>query len=241
MTWQLARQLILDDVGRFGHGAELDSDAEFARRAGVSIPTIKRAMADLARRGLVVRRQGQRTIAAKRPTVVSGTELSFRHTAEANNQKLVTRLLEKSCRVPQRTPETDFEQRAHSALGLKRGQPFIVIARLRILDGSPRVIHRSYLNPSHYSRQFLTAHDFERESLFEIIESYGLRLHSRDTRIRAAFPTESDAALLEAEHEAVLNVDQQLYAMSSYTNRIVTAEYLRATYARWEYVISDRR
>jgi GntR family transcriptional regulator len=242
MTWEVARQLILGDISRLGHGAELNSDAEYARRADVSVPTIKRAMADLARRGLVVRQRGRRTTASQEGAIVSGADFSFSRSANSRGQQVVTELLEKSCRAPHREPGAEFEIQAHRTLGLKRGQPFVAIARLRILDGSSRVIQRSYLNPRHYSARFLTSHDFENESLLEIIEGYGLKLHSRDTKIRAALSNDSEAALLDLEPgEPVLRVDQQFYATALDSERIFTAEYLHATYARWEYVITDRR
>jgi len=117
----------------------------------------------------------------------------------------------------------------------------VVIARRRILDGHPRVIHRSYLNPDHYSAGFLADHDFESESLLQLLEQHGLRVQSRDTVIRAAFPTESEQAMLEMGREPVLVVDQRLYAVSRRSGDIVVAEYLRATYRDWEYSITDRR
>src|SRR5713226_734706 len=237
MTWDRARELIIDDISKLGIGSELDSDARFAKRAGCSVPTVKRAMADLARRGFVIRRRGRRTISSDRTTVVSGTDFSFSHSAkDTHGHALITQLIEKSCRLPNLTPATEFETRAHDRLGLRRNQPFFVITRRRILDGSPRVIHRSYLNPTHYPASFLASHDFESESLLEILEAYGLRVHSRETRIRAGLPTDTECELLGIEEEPVLNVEQSSYAVSA-TDQLVTAEYLHATYSRWEYIV----
>ena len=241
MSWHRVRQLILDDIHRFENGAELQSDAAYAKRAKCSVPTVKRAMADLARLGFVIRRKGRKTRSSDRPGVVSGAEFSFSRAAKERGTKLTTRLIEKSCRLPSRMSPGDVEMRAHNMLGLKRDEPFLVIARRRDLNGRPQVIHRSYLNPSHYPTSFLARHDFEKESLLEIVEKYDLRIQGRETRIRAAFPTEQECELLEVEKEPVLNVEQSLYAMCPATEEIVVAEYLHATYARWEYVISDRR
>lgn len=240
MGWQELRQIILDDATNVGPGGQLAPDAEFARRAGCSVPTVKRAMSDLARRGVVSRRRGKRTIVADGNAVVSGTDFSFSRSAHGDH-KLVTRLIEKSLRLPSRLAPAQYEGRAHRALGLRRNQPFIAIARLRVLDGTPRVIHRSFLNPGHYPPTFLVSHDFETESLLDIYESHGLRIHSRDTRIRAALATGADAALLAIGREPVLNVEQTMYAIELHTGSVATAEYLHATYANWEYVISDRK
>lgn len=241
MGWQEVLELILDDVQRLGNGAELDSDATFAERAGCSVPTVKRAMAELARRGFVDRRKGQRTLASERSAVVSGSDFSFSRSAKEHGAEIVTNLIEKSCRLPSRTSAAGVEMRAQKALGLNRSQPFFIVARRRILDGSPRVIHRSYLNPSHYPAAFLAKHDFEAQSLFDILEMYGLRIHSRETRIRAVLPTDAERDLLAIENEPVLSVEQSLRAFCSASDRLVTAEYLHATYSHWEYVINDRR
>jgi GntR family transcriptional regulator len=242
MGWDKVRQLIIDDISRLGIGAKLDSDARFAERAGCSVPTVKRAMADLARRGFIIRRRGRRTISSDKTTVVSGTDFSFSRSAKGSHgQSLISKLIEKSRRLPNLTPESEFEVRAQRGLGLKRNQPFFVITRRRTLDGRHRVIHRSYLNPGHYPAAFLASHDFENESLLEILEAYGLRVHSRETRIRAGFPTPEECDLLKITNEPVLNVEQSSYAVSSTTGNLVIAEYLHATYSQWEYVISDRR
>jgi len=238
--WRHVQQMILGDISKHGKGVELDSDARYAERAGCSVPTVKRAMEDLARLGFVVRRKGRKTKSSERPAIVSGTEFSFSHTAKEFRSQLSTTLIEKSCRLPNRSFAEGIETRAHTALGLKRDEPFLVISRRRDLNGIPRVIHRSYLNPSHYSPTFLADHDFESESLLEVLENEGLSIHGRETRIRAAVPTDAECHLLSIEKEPVLSVEQRLYATST-TGRLVTAEYLHATYARWEYVISDRK
>lgn len=241
MGWQEVKELILDDIQRVGNGAELDSDARFAERAGCSVPTVKRAMADLARRGFVNRQRGRRTVSLERRAIISGSDFSFSHSAKEHGAEIITHLIEKSCRLPSRISVTEVEMRAHRALGLKRDQPFFIVARRRVLDGSPRVIHRSYLNPSHYPPDFLARHDFEKQSLFDILETYGLRIHSRETRIRAVLPTDAESNLLAIDKEPVLNVEQSLRAFYSASSKLVTAEYLHATYSRWEYVINDRR
>jgi DNA-binding GntR family transcriptional regulator len=165
-------------------------------------------MAELARRGLVVRRRGRKTIASQPAAmVVSGTEFSFGRSAKEHGARLFTRLLEKSCRLPNPGPEAEIEMRAQTALGLKRSQPFLVIARLRELNDRPRVIHRSYLNPINYPTTLLKDHDFQNESLMEILEKYGMLLRSRETRIRATLPTKHECEWLEVEEEPVLQVE----------------------------------
>src|SRR5207248_246505 len=105
---------------------------------------------------------------------------AFSHTTrEIYGRELTNRLIEKSLRPPLKDGElASFEQKAHKALGLRRDRPLIVIARVRILDGRPRSIHRSYLNPGHFPETFLLDHDFEEESLIRIYNAVGYRIDS---------------------------------------------------------------
>src|SRR3979411_2237092 len=48
--------------GRLASGSHLDNEIELARQLGVSRPTVRRAIAVLANRGLVIRRHGIGTL-----------------------------------------------------------------------------------------------------------------------------------------------------------------------------------
>jgi len=134
------------------------------------------------------------------------------------------------------------EQAAHEALGLNRNETFYVISRLDFLDGKPRAIHRSYLNPSHFPESFLD-HDFEKESLLAIINSYGFRINTRETTLRARFPTQEEAFRLKIDpaQQPVLEAEQKLTAVHLATREMVTVEYMHACYLNWEYRIANRR
>ncbi len=154
---------------------------------------------------------------------------------------VTTKVIEQTCRLPRPGESEEPERRAQQALGLKKDDPFLVISRKRILSGKTRVIHRSFLDPAYFKRSFLADHDFAEQSLLDILESYGLRIRSRQTRIRAALPTECEMHIFQVHDEPVLSIEQSLFALHAETNKLITAEYLHATYCRWEYTIDDRR
>src|SRR5262249_35819818 len=111
-----------------------------------------------------------------------------------------------------------------------------------ILDGRPRAIHRSYLNPAHFPETFMLDHDFEKESLIRIFNASGYRIEGRDTTLRARFPASQEQILLKLGQEPVLEAEQALYATDAASGSSRLIEYLQAVYASpWDYRITGRR
>ena len=75
--------------------------------------------------------------------VLLGHEFSFSRSAAKLGARLETRILELTPRLPNKGELYAYEERAQKALGLKKEQPFYIIARLRLIDGVPRAIHRA--------------------------------------------------------------------------------------------------
>ena len=240
--WKHVREFLLTQIEVKSEGESLGSDKHIAKQIGCSIPTVKRAMAELARQGYISRRRGHLTRVSSKPFLVQANEFSFQHTAEQiYGQNLTTQIIEQACRTPNPDYPDGHEVRAQQAFGLKKNERFFVIVRRRILEKRPRVIHRSYLNRAYLPEYFLEDHNFHQESIPKILESHGLRLQSRHTKIRAVLPTDQEARLLDIGSEPVLRVEQEMKAIAPNTNQLVTIEYLHATYVDWEYAIEDRR
>jgi len=169
-------------------------------------------------------------------------DFGFGRTArEAFGHDLKNKLIEKSLRHPfQEGESSSWERRAHKALGLSRKDAFMVIARVRLLDGQPRAIHRAYLNPAHFPSSLRRDHNFENESLIRVYNESGYSIDRRDTILRAGYPTEEDRIVLEIDRIPVLEAEQELHAthVESGVRRII--EYLRVCYVAWEYKISSR-
>ncbi len=241
--WEIAKNSILEYIDNYKlkPGDELPSDREFKEMFGCSLQPVIRAMGFLADRGQIQRRAGAKTTFLDRQPLLADIQtysFSFKAT-EVYGCKLQTKLLEISCRLPQASEEVD-ERATHKALGLKRNQPFYVISRLRYLDGEPRAIHRSYLNPDHFPSTFLTAHEFDRVSLIGLFDHYGYQIESRETKLRARFPTNAEKGWLQINQEPVLSAEQILTARPSDGEQPVILEAMYACYVKWEYVISNR-
>ena len=241
ITQEQVIEVIRQDIQSRGEGAELDSDGMLADRIGCSVLTVKRAMATLQQRGEVLRQKGRLTRATSLLPTIPANEFSFRHRAEKiHSLKLETQVIELTRRLPDPQDPDGSENRAQSFLKLKKVDTFYVIVRRRILDGLPRVIHRSYLNPAYFPPHFLTVHDFSLESLFDIFKNYHLEVSDRNSRIRAVMSTQWECQVLRMVQKPVLRVEQELFTVNEETGERIAAEYLCATYVDWEYVVSNR-
>ncbi len=217
-----------------------------------------RALDELARKGIVVRRAGAPTTFRSLTPRFFDLEFSSnkldseggsdqdgfgfgRNAREVYGHEMSSRLIEKSLRPPlSGTDLTAFERKAHKALGLRRDRPFLVIARVRLLDGRPRVIHRSYLHPGQFPESFLVDHDFETESLITIFNESGFRIDRRETTLRARFPTKQEQSLLKLGMEPILETEQETHATHPASGSSRLLEYLHACYVEWEYRITNR-
>jgi DNA-binding GntR family transcriptional regulator len=138
-----------------------------------------------------------------------------------------------------------MEKRAHQALGLSEQAPFIVIARLRLLHNEPRVIHRAYLDPDRFPKDFLGSHNFEKESLIHIYNQSGYEVTSRDTALTARFTNPYERTLFYTYHKDVsgrpiLGSEQKLFAIDPKTRTPFVLEFLQASYLDWVYEIKNR-
>lgn len=225
---------------------------------GLSKQPLVRALEELARNGIIARRAGAvTTFRSLTPRLYDlefmyfngvpsppahQDDYGFGSTArEVYGHKVANKLIEQSLRPPLPDGEAAaWERQAHRALGLRRNQPFIAIARVRILDGRPRVIHRSYLNPANFPASFLRDHDFESESLIRIYNESGYVIDRRDTVLRARYPTAEDRSILGIDRVPIMEAEQDLYATHTATAARCVIEHLRVCYLDWEYRISNR-
>jgi DNA-binding GntR family transcriptional regulator len=277
--WKLVEEMIQNFVIKQGitQGSALPSDEEFlkifsgkTRKAefqefrkpelrGLSKQPLVRALDELARKGIVMRRAGAPTTFCSLTPRLYDLEFtyddfdperspdqeafSFGHTTrEVYGRELTNRLIEKSLRPPLKDGDlAALERSAHKALGLRRDQRFFVIARARIVDGRPRALHRLYLDPACFAASFLLDHDFEKESLIRIYNQSGYRVNRRDTVLRARFPTAQERALLSIEREPVLEAEQETHVIHLASGAGRLLEYLQAVYVSpWDYRITSR-
>ncbi len=241
--WQEMESLILRYIADKGLrlGDKLPSDKEFAAMGQCSLQPVIFAMQALHRKGVVQRRRGTATTVQEQQSIADDHNLSFGHAAAGTyGQEVETRTLELKLRLPQPGENLANETAARRFLGLRTGEPFYVISRLRILNREPRVIHTSYLNPHLLSDDFLAKHDFEQGSLIAALNANGYQIERRTTILTARFPSEEERIILRVGSVPVLGTQQRTQAKHIQTKAVVNIEFLCACYANWEYRVDNR-
>jgi len=243
--WLLIESRMLRYISNKGlkEGDPLPSDADLAKRFDCSLQPVVRAMQELARKGFVRRTKGMPTTICARPPLADESEFSFSRSATSTyGHHLETKIVRVGPGFPRQSSDgAGHEGRAHQVLGLKKNEPFLAIGRLRILDGRPRALHRVFLNPDHFPADFLVRHDFSKESLIEIYRLHGYTIDSRDTTLRARYPTREERQLIQIDEVPILEAEQKLFALCSTSDEPVLLEYMLACYVDWEYRVLNRR
>jgi GntR family transcriptional regulator len=187
--------------GRLPPDAQLPSEHELCHRFGVSRVTVRRALQTLDADGLIYRRPGLGSfVCDKRMAhgLVRLTDFA---------QDLARAGLQASSRVLYHAAEPCPAPIAER-LGLSTGTPVVRLERLRLGNGQPLALDRTWLPP--YYAQLLAGHDLGRETLYRVLErEYGVPALSGRYRITAAPADEEAARHLEVEPgEALLVVER---------------------------------
>lgn len=182
--YAVLRQQILD--GELKPGSQLPPQQELADRFGVTLMTLRQAVASLESDGLVRAARGKGTFVADRPVDISlGNLSSFADQMERAGVDLHTEVV-------------GFEIAVHpdasEALG-DQGQ-LVRITRIRRVGGLPISLQRSYLSSSVSLSEDLLAH----ASLYDSIRSAtGWVVAEAAETISAVLLSEADAARLDAD------------------------------------------
>jgi GntR family transcriptional regulator len=191
-------RLIADEIaaGKLGPGTRLPAERVLCRRLSVGRATVRRAMHELAKDGLVESSVGRGTfVSAGTVSECSNELISFTDLGASRGLPTSSRVLD--CRVrPATIDEAD-------AFNIAPGGDLFEIERLRLLDGLPFVIMRSRVPVSRAAA--LPSVDFTSGSLYETLRAHGAGPMRADQVIWAAAADARQAGLLGlAEGDPVL-------------------------------------
>ena len=175
-------------TGEYRPGDKLPSEEALAREFGVSRMTVTKALQELVDREYLRRVQGGGTYVGK-PTIEgnrSGIHGLTRTMAD-RGYSLETRVLAKEVRHPTRE--------VAEALSISLGREVLFLYRLRIVNGAPVVLQRTWVDlgacPS------LSEADFTNGSLYDLVRAgTGLDIFQARDRIEAVAADSSTAGLL---------------------------------------------
>lgn len=181
----LERQIVF---GELEDGERLPSESKLAKQFGVSIITVRNAVGELCKRGLLERKQGKGTFVRKtKLTRDSRTLSSF--TESCKSQGLVPggRMLENNL--------VALNSKIARNLGQIPGSQGIYMSRLRYADQKPVIIERNYF-PIKYS--FLLEETFNDDSLFEYLwKKAQVVVTCSDKEIELCHATQMEGELLQ--------------------------------------------
>jgi len=214
--------LQLIDERQLREGAQLPPEAKLALEAGVSLVTVRRALAELATQGIVRREQGRGTFVSRPRVRAETTRMgSLRNGLHLDaRSKLKTRVL--GCSVRGASAEES------EALGLAAGASVWELVRLRLLNGRPLILEVSAI-PKLLAPDLGTHFDADpARSLYDLLESsYGLKEAREEQLLVCRAPdAREEQALKLPDFEWVVEVSGV-----SYTARREPIDHFRMIFA----------
>jgi len=176
----------------YSPGDQIPSERELSEQLGVSRMTVRRAIENLIRRGLLERRSTNGTY-VRQPQVLRRVGKDF---AMGLTQLLVQEGVNPGSRLIS-FQITLAPLKIAEKLGLRVGAPVIVLRRVRTANATPFCIETSYLPADLLPG--LEAEDFvNNASLYDILrQRYNVRMVKNDETLKLSFATPDEADLLE--------------------------------------------
>ena len=200
---QLAEQLTAAvENGTLRPGDPFENELALAARLDLSRPTVRRAIAELVGRGLLVRRRGVGTTVASQVIHRRDELTSLFDDMVRRGQKPRTEVLSFENGVTDAT--------AAEALGLAADTPLVSVERLRSVGDTPTALMHNWLPPQFAD---LTAADLEKGSLYGLLRARGVRPVIAHQSIGARRPVARERRLLGlANGDPLLTMSRRAYA-----------------------------
>jgi GntR family transcriptional regulator len=224
-----ARDRLLQLIEIRRPGEALPSERHLSESLGVSRPTLRAALDDLARDGLVVREHGRGTFTSSRkisqelePTAKGDFQVPQAEGTPWQSRLITFELEPAGARLGQR-------------LEISPGDQLVSVVRLRLVDGLPMCIERIRI-PAAYVPG-ITGRDFEVGSLYGLMRS---RYH---VAARSAVQT-TEPTVTDAQEAALLGVPLHspalLFERTTRNADHAVIEYTRSIYRGDRYRITTR-
>lgn len=203
--WQQVRDDLRARLNQGEFTGSFPSEHELCTRYGVSRHTVREALRELRRDGLVTAARGKRPRLAGEAYVEQPVGALYSLFASVEAAGLEQRSVVRSL---------DIRTDAHVAerLGLEASTPLLQLDRLRLAGGEPLAHDRVWL-PAQETRTLLEA-DFSHTALYdELARRCGIRLTGGQERIQAVVPGPSERRLLDLGPDvAALLIERLGYA-----------------------------
>lgn len=187
LYFQLAQQLELAiQKGRLKPGDHLEPEVELAQRTGLSRPTVRQAMQELVKKGILVRRRGIGTQVAhaqlRRPVGLT----SLYDDLKRGGSKPTTTVLS--------LETVGADATVAEALGIAEGDPVLYVQRLRLSDSDPLAVLHNWLPADLLA---VTEAQLERQGLYDLMRRAGIQLKIAHQQIGAKAASRAEAKQLD--------------------------------------------
>lgn len=148
------------ETGQWQDGQQIPSERQLGEAFDISRITVRQALKELMRDGLLESVPGKGNFVRRKPVAIFKPQVSFTVATQMQNQTPSSQLL--------------AQQTVYAAHGLVReleiplNAPLLMIHRLRLVDGQPRVLQKAYV-PLKVCPA-LSDYDFSKESLYQVLE-----------------------------------------------------------------------
>lgn len=205
MYLQVKKELeAMINSGQIKPGERIYSESELCERYGISRITAKKSLDELANEGCVYRIQGRGSF-AQGPKIAHKLSNFYSFTEEVKARGMVPSSTILNVEVV--TPNEEVKEK----LQLDKNQQVYYIRRLRMADNDVIVLDHSYISCSictHLSRE-----DLEQHSLYEVLNSQGVKPEKAVESFYAVSLLEEEARLLgEPSGTASLKVCRLTYS-----------------------------
>ena len=190
-------------------GDLMPSERELSERYALSRTTVRLALQELERLGLVVRQHGRGTFVADRAAQATNLMQAYSFTNQMRSLGRVpeTTILEFS--------EIEVDKNLAEHLGVRIGDRLYKLKRLRSADGMPMMVERTYLPVRKVMG--LKRPMLEQMSLYDVIEQvYREKIRVAEEEFFASIARPADAHLLDiSEGSPVLDLVRTTYNASN--------------------------
>ncbi len=199
--YEILRKHIVEGV--YKEGDLLPSENELCQLYGVTRPTVRQSLSNLANDGYISRHQGKGSIVHHLPREIGILSVSGT-TSAVGDRNLRTRIIVKPVIIPWKDdfmfPLSDLEKESGC----------VYMERLRLLDEVPIFYDISFIANINLPR--ITSRNFENQSLFRILrDHYQIEIKGGEQRIKAiqTFPRISRFLNLK-KGEPVLHLERKM-------------------------------
>ncbi len=209
LYYQLKEYLLQEIQTHYQAGDLLPSESEIEQKYGVSRITVRKAIEELSREGIVVKKQGKGTFVMEKKILYDANIIgSLTQRLEQQGHQLQTHSIEY-------ISITD----AHHVKALLHCDTLLCIKRLRLLDGIPFALMLNYIDPARVPN---LQEKFNKGSLYTLYkEEYGITFYHAEETVEAKAATKEQANKLKIPVNAPLLCLQRL----SYDKKNTPIEY----------------